>query len=66
MQDLIRREAGLLEELIPQRPIFAVCGGSSKMADACKHAVFDPFIQGGEEGERRKLLDDVTWWQEIW
>ncbi|GAB0138130.1 NAPDH-dependent diflavin reductase [Epichloe bromicola] len=66
VQDLIRQQAETLAELIPQRPIFAVCGGSSKMADACRHAVFDAFIKRGEEHVQRKLLDDITWWQEIW
>ncbi|OAA43667.1 sulfite reductase flavoprotein alpha-component [Metarhizium rileyi] len=66
VQDLIRKEARLLEELIPQRAIFAVCGGSTKMAEACKHAVFDPFVEGGDEAERKRLLSRITWWQEIW
>ena len=70
VQDLIRQEKNRLAELLPQNPIFAVCGGSSKMADACKAAVFDPFIEGAqgevEEAERKKMLDTVTWWQEIW
>lgn len=66
VQDLIRKEAKLLERLIPQKAIFAVCGGSTKMADACKHAVFDPYIEGGDEVERKRILDGITWWQEIW
>lgn len=68
VQDLLRDAAPRLGELIPQQAIFSVCGGSSKMADACKHAVFDTFTEnGGEEVEERKrLLGAVTWWQEIW
>lgn len=71
VQDLIRREAKALAALIPQRPIFAVCGGSSKMADACKNAVWEPFLAAAGEdedarAERRKMLEAVTWWQEIW
>ncbi|KND87868.1 NADPH-dependent diflavin oxidoreductase 1 [Tolypocladium ophioglossoides CBS 100239] len=66
VQDLIRRESPRLADLIPQLPIFAVCGGSTKMADACKNAVFDPFVEAGDEQERKKTLDAVTWWQEIW
>ncbi|KAM4064642.1 FAD binding domain-containing protein [Hirsutella rhossiliensis] len=66
VQDLVRREAPVLARLIPQQPIFAVCGGSSKMADACKSAVFEPFIQAGDEQEQKKILDAATWWQEIW
>lgn len=70
VQDLIRREHARLAALVPQKPIFAVCGGSSKMADACKAAVFDPFIEAGQgeedKAERKRMLDAVTWWQEIW
>ncbi|KAL9488826.1 hypothetical protein ACSS6W_001103 [Trichoderma asperelloides] len=66
VQDLVRREAPRLEKLIPQRAIFAVCGGSSKMADSCKRAVFDPFVEGGDEAARKEMLEEITWWQEIW
>ncbi|ODA76731.1 hypothetical protein RJ55_08002 [Drechmeria coniospora] len=66
VQDLVRREAARLADLIPQHAIFAVCGGSTKMADACKNAVFDPFNEAGDEQERRKTLAEITWWQEIW
>lgn len=66
VQDLIRREAPTLGRLIPQRPIFAVCGGSAKMAAACKTAVFDPFVQSRDKHEAEKMLDAMTWWQEIW
>ncbi|UNI21947.1 NAPDH-dependent diflavin reductase, variant 2 [Purpureocillium takamizusanense] len=68
VQDLVRREAPRLGRLIPQLPIFAVCGGSTKMADACKNAVFDPFVEsaGDDESERERMLEEMTWWQEIW
>ncbi|TQV96081.1 sulfite reductase flavoprotein alpha-component [Cordyceps javanica] len=71
VQDLLRREAAALAALIPQRPIFAVCGGSSRMAEACRSAVWDPFLAAAGDDdaarqERRKMLDAVTWWQEIW
>lgn len=66
VQDLVRREAARLEKLIPQRAIFAVCGGSTKMADACKRAVFDPFTESGDEVVRKEMLAGITWWQEIW
>lgn len=69
IQDILRREAARLAELIPQRAIFAVCGGSSKMAEACKHAVFDTYTDGGSEDkkeERKSALAGMTWWQEIW
>ncbi len=71
VQDLVRRQAAALAALIPQRPIFAVCGGSSRMADACRRAVWEPFLAGagedaGAREERQAMLDAVTWWQEIW
>ncbi|PTB45815.1 NAPDH-dependent diflavin reductase [Trichoderma asperellum] len=66
VQDLVRREAPRLEKLIPKRAIFAVCGGSSKMADSCKRAVFDPFVESGDEAARKEMLEAITWWQEIW
>ena len=70
VQHLIRQEAAELGALIPRQVIFSVCGGSSKMADACKEAVFEPFKAAAqnddEKKEREQLLDKVTWWQEIW
>ncbi|KAI9897049.1 hypothetical protein N3K66_008071 [Trichothecium roseum] len=70
VQHLIRQEAAELGALIPRQAIFSVCGGSSKMADACKEAVFEPFKEAArnddEKKERERLLDEVTWWQEIW
>ena len=69
VQDLIRKESSRISSLIPDNPIFAVCGGSSKMADACKAAVFEPFLaekEGDEKDAAQKILDSVTWWQEIW
>lgn len=66
VQDLLRRETKRLEQLISKKTIFAVCGGSTKMADACKRAVFDPLTDEGDEESRKRLLASVTWWQEIW
>ncbi|KEY70950.1 hypothetical protein S7711_00789 [Stachybotrys chartarum IBT 7711] len=66
IQDLVRSEAARIKQLIPQDAIFTVCGGSSKMADACKRAVFDPFLETCDGMDRKKMLDSLTWWQEIW
>ncbi|CAM1511227.1 Fc.00g087400.m01.CDS01 [Cosmosporella sp. VM-42] len=67
VQDLLRQEAKQLGELIPQRAIFCVCGGSTKMADAAKRAVFEPFGECVEDQEERtRMLASLTWWQEIW
>lgn len=67
VQDLLRQEAKTLEPLIDQDPIFCVCGGSTRMADAAKEAVFEPYTEGREDAdERKKKLESMTWWQEIW
>lgn len=66
VQHVLRSQARQLGELIPQNAIFSVCGGSSKMADACKEAVFTPFKESGDKEEREKMLSSLTWWQEIW
>ncbi|KAH7160287.1 hypothetical protein B0J13DRAFT_493839 [Dactylonectria estremocensis] len=67
VQDLLRQESKRLEGVIFQNGIFSVCGGSTKMADAAKRAVFDPFTEGADdEEERKKVLSSLTWWQEIW
>ncbi|KAF4471618.1 NADPH reductase TAH18 [Fusarium albosuccineum] len=67
VQDRLREEAKRLEGPILQNGIFCVCGGSTKMADAAKRAVFEPFSEGVEDvEERKKVLASLTWWQEIW
>lgn len=71
VQDLVRQESARLADFLQDNPIFTVCGGSSKMADACKRAVFEPFLETGDQAsnavaERKQILDSVTWWQEIW
>ncbi|GAO18760.1 hypothetical protein UVI_02040820 [Ustilaginoidea virens] len=66
VQDLVRQQAARVADLIPSKPIFMVCGGSSKMADACKRAVLDAIPGAGEEEPRKKLSEAITWWQEIW
>lgn len=66
VQHVLRSQTEQLSRLISQNAIFSVCGGSTKMADACKEAVFDPFKEGGNREEREKILNALTWWQEIW
>ena len=66
VQDLVRRDTSRVERTILDNGMFMVCGGSSKMADACKTAVFDRFLQKGGEEEKAKMLSAATWWQEIW
>ncbi|CRK41383.1 hypothetical protein BN1708_001759 [Verticillium longisporum] len=49
--------------------IFIVCGGSSKMATACRAAVVECLRVGGlceTETEAEEMLGRLTWWQEIW
>ncbi|KAF7546896.1 hypothetical protein G7Z17_g8115 [Cylindrodendrum hubeiense] len=67
VQDLLRQESKRLEGIIFRNGIFSVCGGSTKMADAAKTAVFDPFTEGADDEDgRKKVLSSLTWWQEIW
>jgi sulfite reductase alpha subunit-like flavoprotein len=67
VQDRLREEAKRIEEIIFNNGIFCVCGGSTKMADAAKKAVFDPFSEDVKDiEERKKILAALTWWQEIW
>ncbi|CEI40566.1 NADPH-dependent diflavin oxidoreductase 1 [Fusarium venenatum] len=67
VQDRLREEAKKIEEVIFDNGIFCVCGGSTKMADAAKQAVFEPFSKDIKEvEERKKMLGNLTWWQEIW
>ncbi|KAJ4270381.1 NAPDH-dependent diflavin reductase [Fusarium torreyae] len=67
VQDRLREEAKRLEIAIFDNGIFCVCGGSTKMADAAKKAVFEPFSEDVKDvEERKKILAALTWWQEIW
>ena len=67
VQDRLREESKRIEEVIFDNGIFCVCGGSTKMADAAKKAVFDPFSEDVKDvEERKKMLASLTWWQEIW
>ncbi|KAM0221558.1 hypothetical protein ACHAQD_005075 [Fusarium lateritium] len=67
VQDRLHEEAKMIEEVILNNGIFCVCGGSTKMADAAKKAVFEPFSQDVDDiEERKKILATLTWWQEIW
>ncbi|KAM0299688.1 hypothetical protein HYE67_006026 [Fusarium culmorum] len=67
VQDRLLEEAKRIEEVIFDNGIFCVCGGSTKMADAAKKAVFEPFSEDVKDvEERKKMLASLTWWQEIW
>ncbi|KAF0640595.1 hypothetical protein FPSE5266_00928 [Fusarium pseudograminearum] len=67
VQDRLLEEAKRIEEVIFDNGIFCVCGGSTKMADAAKKAVFEPFSDDVKDvEERKKMLASLTWWQEIW
>jgi sulfite reductase alpha subunit-like flavoprotein len=67
VQDRLHEEAKTIEEVILNNGIFCVCGGSTKMADAAKKAVFEPFSKDVDDiEERKKILAALTWWQEIW
>lgn len=67
VQDLVKQEAAKVADVITRGGIFAVCGGSSKMAESCKRAVFETYTKAGDDEEaRKKTLEQITWWQEIW
>ncbi|PHH70969.1 hypothetical protein CDD82_6816 [Ophiocordyceps australis] len=74
VQDLVRKEAPRIASLMPLCPIFVICGGSSKMADACRSAVWDGYLAPDPASnldnaatiERQRLLAQATWWQETW
>lgn len=65
VQDLVRREAELVKEMVGKGAIFLVCGGSHRMAAAAREAVLDAI--GGEEGEERdRVFEGLDWIQEVW
>lgn len=65
VQDLVRREAELVREMVGKGAIFLVCGGSHRMAAAAREAVLDAI--GGENGEERdRVFEGLDWIQEVW
>ena len=66
VQDLVKQETPRLREHILQNALFTICGGSSKMADACRKAALDTFMEEDDPEDREKALSGITWWQEIW
>lgn len=69
VQDLVRQQAQVVAELAQKDAIFVVCGGSSKMATACREAVIESLRVCGvceTEDDAREYFGRLTWWQEIW
>ncbi|KAG7104491.1 NADPH-dependent diflavin oxidoreductase 1 like protein [Verticillium longisporum] len=69
IQDIIRQQAQVVADMARENVIFIVCGGSSKMATACRAAVVECLRVGGlceTETEAEEMLGRLTWWQEIW
>jgi NAD(P)H-flavin reductase len=69
VQDLLRRESDLLSDLIKRDAIFCICGGSSRMAEACKQAILDGLVSehaATDEEDAKRIFAQLTWWQEIW
>lgn len=64
VQDLVRKEADLVGEMVNKGAIFLVCGGSHRMAAAAREAVLDAVGKEGEE--REKVFEELDWIQEIW
>ncbi|KAM0282682.1 hypothetical protein ACHAQH_002879 [Verticillium albo-atrum] len=69
IQDVIRQQAQAVADMARENVIFIVCGGSSKMALACRAAVVECLRVGGlceTEEEAEEVFGRLTWWQEIW
>ena len=72
VQDQISAHAPLVADLILRRGAdVLLCGGSVRMAEACKNAVreairMDMGGEGVEEGRVDEVFGRVGWWQEIW
>lgn len=69
VQDAMRQQAEAVVEMARGNAIFVVCGGSSKMATACREALIECLRIGGvcpTEEEARDYVGSLTWWQEIW
>ncbi|ROT39449.1 riboflavin synthase domain-like protein [Sodiomyces alkalinus F11] len=69
IQDIVRQKADVVAELVREDAIFIVCGGSSKMAMACRDAVIACMRKTGvcdTDGKAQDLFAQLTWWQEIW
>lgn len=69
IQDVVRQQADVVAELVRDNAIFVVCGGSSKMAMACRAAVLDCIQMAGicpTKDKAEELFAQLSWWQEIW
>lgn len=69
IQDAVRSQASVVARLAREDAIFLVCGGSAKMATACREVVTACLVSEGVCGtdeEARDYFARLTWWQEIW
>ena len=69
VQDAIRAQTRLVADLVRQNAVVCLCGGSSRMAEACRNAVRDALVQEGvavSVDEARQMVAKLDWWQEIW
>lgn len=69
VQDAIRQHSDIISKMVADDAIFMVCGGSTKMAMACREAIIACIKEGGvcdTEADAQRLFEGLTWWQEIW
>ena len=69
VQDLIKKEAGIVADMVRGGGVFLICGGSHKMAEAVKEAVLfviETEMGFTETGERDRVFEGINWVQEIW
>jgi sulfite reductase alpha subunit-like flavoprotein len=69
VQDAIRSQAKVVTELVRQNAVVCLCGGSARMAEACRNAIRDALLQGSmapNVDEAKAMVAKLDWWQEIW
>ncbi|ORY65070.1 uncharacterized protein BCR38DRAFT_431779 [Pseudomassariella vexata] len=69
VQDVIRREAKLVCELVQQNAIILLCGSAGKMPSAVRLALRDALVIGGmarDRDEATQILSRCWSWEEVW
>jgi sulfite reductase alpha subunit-like flavoprotein len=68
VQDAIRAQAPAVAALVCAGAAVALCGGSARMAEACRHALRDALVEveGIDKDEAQAAVARLDWWQEIW
>ncbi|KAK6853409.1 hypothetical protein PG995_010221 [Apiospora arundinis] len=69
IQDVIRREAAKVCDLVTKGAIICLCGSSGKMPEAVNLALVDALVIGGtakNTEEAKIILSRNAFWQEVW